>query len=284
MNTLNLYKKNVYSQSGEDGVIEYALSVIEDTDCWCVEFGAWDGKHLSNTCNLIEAKGYNAILIEGDVKKYEVLKQNFIDNKKVHPVCRFVRTEGKDSLDDILSQTPITKKFDILSIDVDGVDYHIWAGLKVYRPKLICIEFNSSMDNDICYIQPNDFSVGHGNSPLALVELGKQKGYELICVTGQNVIFCDKCYYHCFGLEDNSLSVLREDYYALTKIYIRFDGVIVPYGYKKLPWHGIEFDARDIQVLPSYFRTSPYAMSKFKRKMFEAVYLRLRNLYRRFSG
>ncbi len=41
------YGKNVYSQTGEDGVIEKILDILPDRDSWCVEFGAWDGVHLS---------------------------------------------------------------------------------------------------------------------------------------------------------------------------------------------------------------------------------------------
>lgn len=48
------HKKDVYSQTGEDGIIETILSTIGDRDGWCVEFGAWDGQYLSNTRNLIE--------------------------------------------------------------------------------------------------------------------------------------------------------------------------------------------------------------------------------------
>lgn len=43
------HKKNVHSQSGEDGVIGAILDLLPERDRWCVEFGAWDGKLLSNT-------------------------------------------------------------------------------------------------------------------------------------------------------------------------------------------------------------------------------------------
>ena len=48
-NWLNLQAKSVASQCGEDGIIKAALEVLRETNKWCVEFGAWDGKHLSNT-------------------------------------------------------------------------------------------------------------------------------------------------------------------------------------------------------------------------------------------
>ena len=49
-------RKSYFSQSGEDGVLEYILSKLPKRDNWCVEFGAWDGMHLSNTYYFIKEK------------------------------------------------------------------------------------------------------------------------------------------------------------------------------------------------------------------------------------
>ena len=64
------YNYNIYSQNGEDGVIEELLNRLNITNGWVCEFGAWDGIHLSNTFNLIKNKSFNAVLIEGDKNKY----------------------------------------------------------------------------------------------------------------------------------------------------------------------------------------------------------------------
>ena len=51
----DVYKKNIYSQFGEDGIIEEILKRLKNKiNKTCVEFGAWDGIHLSNTYNLIK--------------------------------------------------------------------------------------------------------------------------------------------------------------------------------------------------------------------------------------
>jgi len=66
----NRYAKDVHSQNGEDGIIEEILKRLNINNGWVCEFGAWDGIHLSNTFNLVK-KGFNAVFIEGDFKKYK---------------------------------------------------------------------------------------------------------------------------------------------------------------------------------------------------------------------
>ena len=70
---------NVYSQFGEDKVIQEVLSILENEitlDKWACEFGAWDGLPLYNTANLISNYGYSAVLMRGESTKFQSLKQN----------------------------------------------------------------------------------------------------------------------------------------------------------------------------------------------------------------
>ncbi len=89
------FKSDTYSQTGEDGIIDKILSIIPKKDKWCVEFGAWDGQHLSNARKLIEHDGYSAILIEGDEAKCKELQKNYSKNKKVIGLNNFVGFDGE---------------------------------------------------------------------------------------------------------------------------------------------------------------------------------------------
>ena len=90
---LSDFAGNVYSQEGEDGVIEKALGLLPSRTRWCVEFGAWDGKYLSNTFRLVEQEGYKVVLIEGDTKKYRALCRVSIQRTRNFQelLCRMVR-------------------------------------------------------------------------------------------------------------------------------------------------------------------------------------------------
>jgi len=118
--SLNEYSNKIYSQFGEDGIINEILNRIggNNLDKWCVEFGARDGISDSNTYNLIKNNNYKAILIEGDKKYYKKLCKNFISDEIVK-LNKFVDFEGNNSLEKILQSTKIPKNFDILSIDID---------------------------------------------------------------------------------------------------------------------------------------------------------------------
>jgi hypothetical protein len=135
------HRKIFFSHQGEDGLLAFVLSKIPDKTGWCVELGAWDGKSESNTYYFISHQGYHGIMIEADPLKYNLLCENL---KAYDTICinAFVRPEGVNNLDNILSLTSIPKQFDLLSIDVDGDDYHIWQSLNKYQPKVVIIEIN----------------------------------------------------------------------------------------------------------------------------------------------
>lgn len=61
---------------------------------WCVEFGAWDEVKLSNTWDLWHNKGWSALLIEADTKKFSDLKKYVSEFPKVTPLEAFADSQG----------------------------------------------------------------------------------------------------------------------------------------------------------------------------------------------
>ncbi len=184
----NSFKKNIRSQNGEDGIIEELLKRLNIDNGWVCEFGAWNGKHLSNTFNLVENKDFNAVFIEGDKNKYKDLLKTVKEFPKIVPIEAMVdHNDSSNSLDNLLKQTEIPNDFDILSIDIDSYDYQVWKSLKVYKPKLVIIEINSSVkvNNDIHIHSPGKYQ-GTGFKPT--YDLGLEKGYKFILHTG-NMFF-----------------------------------------------------------------------------------------------
>ena len=174
--TLNKYSNKVHSQFGEDGILLEILKRLDkkNHDYWCVEFGARDGISDSNTLNLIKNYGYKAVLIEGDKNYFNKLCQNF-PQERIVKINKFINFSGDNNLDNILKKTDIPKNFDFLSIDIDGCDYYVFESLNEYRPKIVCIEFNHLIPNDVEFIQKRDFAIKQGCSAKSLIKLGKMK-------------------------------------------------------------------------------------------------------------
>jgi hypothetical protein len=191
---LNVYAKSVYSQAGEDGILEKLFSTLKIEKGWCCEFGAGDGFSISNTYKL-RKEGWSSVLIEGNTK-YE-LSLNTLKNNNTYSFINFISCENGERLDEILSKTPIPVNFDLLSIDIDGNDLYIWKSLKNYRPKVVIIEYNncypSSSSLTIEYDKNHRFDNDsyYGASAGALVKLAHELGYKLVGFTlGLNLVFC----------------------------------------------------------------------------------------------
>jgi hypothetical protein len=273
------HASNVTSQCGEDGIIAKALELLPERNRWCIEFGAWDGRKFSNTYNLISAHGYRGALIEADPDRFRDLQKTHDPQNNVL-INAMVGFEESSSLESLLRGHPIPNNVDVLSIDIDGNDYHVWASIRSLRPKLVVIEFNPTIANTVRFIQECRSDLNHSSSAAALVELAKSKGYELIAVTNWNVIFVDSQYYPLFNIPDNSLAVMRDDS-GVPHIFMGQDGHVFlsqndKTGALSFFWHR---DAmlweKDVQGLPARLRKFPDNYTPFERFLYK-WWLRLR--------
>ena len=204
------FKSNYRSQYGEDGIIKKIFEIIGGPkNKYFVEFGAWDGEFLSNTYNLYKNYNWSGCYIEGDKKKFKDLTKRYDKIDHIEKICAFVESgNNKNSLSELLKKSNAPKKFDLLSIDIDGNDYNVWKDFIGYDPTLVIIEYNQTIPYNVEFIDHEGESY-IGSSCLSLIKLGKQKGYELICCTESNCFFVKKELYHLFNIEDNSSEKLQ---------------------------------------------------------------------------
>ena len=139
----NLYNK--YSQNGEDAIIEAIFKRIKPTHKIVVECGAADGIWFSNSRNLIE-QGWKALLIEGDDDAFERLFNRYKADDNVALECRTVQASGPDRFDAIFAEHKLPEAFDLLVIDVDGMDYYLWNSIINFRPTVVICEYNPGCD------------------------------------------------------------------------------------------------------------------------------------------
>lgn len=291
---LSRYASDVTSQRGEDGIIAKALSLLPERTFWCVEFGAWDGKLYSNTYDLIRSHNYRGVLIEADPVRFHDLEATHGASGRNVLLNAFVGFSESDSLDVLLSRCDIPKKFDLLSIDIDGNDYHVWEAFKEYRPKLVVIEYNPTLSNSALFVQKKDPRTKHGSSPASLVELARRKGYELIATTEFNLLFVSHEHYGAYGIADNSLALMRDDS-RVPHIFVGYDGHVflseenIP-GAIALPWHHLALKEADVQVLPKRLQKYPDQYTRIENFLYQVKYdlqqprrvlRRLQHLWRR---
>jgi hypothetical protein len=196
------YRNDIHSQNGEDGVLAEILKRLGIQEGWCVEFGAWDGQYLSNTFALTE-RGWQAVYLEGDRTRYEDLRVTTAAfSESVTTLNAYVAAEGDQSLDVLLSSTELPRDFDVLSIDIDGDDWHVWRGLGDYRPKVVIVEIDSS-------VPPGTNRVASpgcpGSSFTSTVKLGLEKGYRAVCHTG-NLFFVREDLVPAIGLPPDEIT------------------------------------------------------------------------------
>jgi hypothetical protein len=171
LSDLKSFERSVYSQGGEDGVLERIFECIGTTNRYFVEFGAKDGLELSNTAHLRLDRGWSGLLMEACAPVVEGVVQEFVTAENINQL--FVRHE-------------VPASFDLLSIDIDGNDYWVWKALDRFRPRVVVMEYNIYFHLDDPRTVPYDpqrewDETGyHGASLAALRKLGLSKGYSLL--------------------------------------------------------------------------------------------------------
>ena len=161
-------ERSVYSQGGQDGVLEAIFKQLEIKKGKYVEAGARDGIELSNTANLRINHGWSGLLMDAE-------PLSFIVNKA------FIT---KDNINKLLNHYE-AKDVDLLCLDLDGNDWYVWEAIK-QSPKCVLIEYNSKFRHDESYAivyDENHIWAGddyYGASLLALKRLGERKGYTLV--------------------------------------------------------------------------------------------------------
>lgn len=179
---LNQYGKNVHSQNGEDGILIECIGRMSMPFGHAVETGGNDGLWLSNTRHLIES-GWSGLFVEADYNLYLKCKDNWKHNPHVRSQCSRVDEKNINAF--------VDERCDLLSLDTDGSDYPIFAGL-IAKPKIVIAEIDSSLDPEF-----GSFNQDGGANYFAMALLGITKGYFLLCHTG-NMIFVDERYKHLF--------------------------------------------------------------------------------------
>lgn len=179
---LTPFELRAFSQNGEDGVIAELVRRVGAPGRWFVEFGI-EGGIEGNCVFLADVLGWSGLFIEPDPGSFTALERKYAANERVATLRAAVTPENAEEL---FESAGVPQEPDLLSIDVDGDDYWIWAAIERFRPRILIIEYNAALEPGRRLVQRRaaaagsaDGSDAFGASLAALVALAAEKGYRL---------------------------------------------------------------------------------------------------------
>ena len=191
----------VFSQWGDDGIIQYLINYLGIENKFFVEFGVEDYME-SNTRFLLLNNNWSGLVMDGNESNISKIINNEIYWK--HDLIAKSAFITSENINQLIDEEEINGNIGLLHIDIDGNDYWVWKALKTVDPIIIIIEYNSvfGCDRAITIPYQQDFrrtSAHHSNlyfgaSILALCDLADEKGYAFIgCNSaGNNAYFVKK--------------------------------------------------------------------------------------------
>jgi hypothetical protein len=188
----------VFSQWGEDGIIQYLLNHIPVERPIFVEFGV-ENYTESNTRFLLTNNQWTGLVIDGSAENIHYIRRDPIywaSNLKAEH--SFIT---KDNINELLSRNGIVGDIGLLSVDIDGNDYWVWQAIETISPRIVICEYNSHFGPTAEVTTPYDpafvrdtahFSkIYYGASIAALCSLAARKGFSLVASNsaGNNIFF-----------------------------------------------------------------------------------------------
>lgn len=191
----------VFSQWGDDGIIQYLINNISITNKVFVEFGV-ENYSEANTRFLLMNNNWSGLVIDGSEENIEYVKNDDIYWKyNLTAKHSFVTAEN---INDLIKNENISGNIGILHIDIDGNDYWIWKTINVVDADIVIVEYNSVFGSKRPITIPYDASfirtkahysnLYYGTSLTSIYDLAKEKGYVFVgCNSaGNNAYFVKK--------------------------------------------------------------------------------------------
>ena len=201
-NNINDYEFKIFSQCGDDGIIQYLIKKLNIENKYFIEFGVGDFSE-SNCRFLMMNNNWSGFVMDASNTNIKKLKsESWFWKYNLLAKSKFVT---RDNIDDIISSIK-EENIGLLHIDIDGNDYHIFKemNLKLLNPSIIIIEYNSLFGvvraltipyrADFNRTKAHHSNLFFGASLKALNHAAENKGYSLIGtnITGNNAYFIRK--------------------------------------------------------------------------------------------
>ena len=190
----HLFKENiqqaefkVFSQWGDDGIIEFLVSYLDIPEKSFIEFGVEDYTE-SNTRFLLVNHNWRGLVLDGNKKDIAYILEDEITWR--HALIARHAFITKENINQLIQENGFSGELGLLHIDIDGNDYWVWDAIDSVNSVIVIIEYNSVFGKNqaitVSYNPTFNRTKAHysnlyfGASLKALVTLGTKKGYSFI--------------------------------------------------------------------------------------------------------
>lgn len=184
----------VFSQRGEDGILQYIINKIDIPNKIFVEFGVEDYTEANSRLLLIN-NNWSGLVIDGDPANIRFIKEDFIYWK--YDITALQSFITRDNIDGLITGYTGCKDIGLLSVDIDGNDYWVWEAITSISPRIVVCEYNSafgpaeklSIPYDPAFVRGRAHysELYWGASLAAFCHLAEKKGYDFIGCAGAGV-------------------------------------------------------------------------------------------------
>lgn len=180
----------VFSQWGDDGIIQYLIRNVELSNDTFVEFGVEDYRE-ANTRFLLMNNNWRGLVMDGNIKNIRKIKaQDIFFKHELTARQAFITAEN---INDLLKEEGFTEQIGLLHIDIDGNDYWVWKALTAAIADIVVIEYNSIFGTNPITVPYNpaffrtkahSSNLYFGSSLQSLVDISEEKGYVFVGCNG----------------------------------------------------------------------------------------------------
>jgi hypothetical protein len=192
---------SVFSQWGDDGIIEFLVQYLKIEQKTFIEFGV-ESYLEANTRFLLVNNNWKGLIMDGSEKNIAYVREDEISWKyDLTAIPVFVT---KENINYLISENGFGGEIGLLHIDIDGNDYWIWKKISCISPIIVIVEYNSIFGCEKPWSIPYDekfyrtnyhhSNLFYGASLLSLCDLAAEKGYYFVGCnsSGNNAYFIRK--------------------------------------------------------------------------------------------